>query len=153
MSDPIQLLGVLHNNPFLFAPAFVSFFQALGEKERSFLLGYLVLPMTLHQPSRKFLRNANSRSSLRTMLQDREHVYGLDERVARYRESTNTTIQYLLGAGAISIQSDFAATVADPQEVDGPAPEGVIKAAGRLGRFFEPYDVPTVFRMLGVMSL
>jgi hypothetical protein len=29
----------------------------------------------------------------------------------------------------------------------------VIKAARRLGAFFQPYDVPTVFRMLGVMSL
>ena len=153
MSDPIHQLHVLHNNPFIFAPAFGNFYKVLGEKENALLLGYLVLPITLHQPSRKFLNNANRRSSLRTMLKDRGNIYGLDERVALYREMTNTTIQYLLGTGSISVHSQVAVTVADNQTLNGPAPEGVIKAARRLGTLFEPYDVPTVFRMLGVMSL
>jgi len=87
------------------------------------------------------------------MLKDRQHIYGLDERVALYREMTNTTIQYLLGTGGISVHSQVAVTVADHQILDGTAPVGVIKAASRLGIFFQPYDVPTVFRMLGVMSL
>lgn len=153
MSDPIHSLHVLHNNPFIFAPAFGNFYKLLGEKEYSLLLGYLILPITLHQPSRKFLNNANSRSSLRTMLKDRRNIYGLDERVALYREMTNTTIQYLLGTGGISVHSEVVVTAADHQILNGTAPEGVIKAAHRLGTFFQPYDVPTVFRMLGVMSL
>jgi len=153
MSDSIHLLNVLHNNPFIFALAFVNFFKVLGEKEKAFLLGYLILPMTLHMRSRNFLKNANSRSSLRTMLHDRKHVYGLDERVAQYREMTNTTIQYLLGTGDISMHDQLVIVGADRNDVDGPSPEGVVKAARRLGVFFQPYDVPTIFRMLGVMSL
>jgi hypothetical protein len=153
MSDPIHLLHVLHNNPFIFAPVISNFYMVLGEKENSFLLGYLILPITLHQPSHKFLNNANSRSSLRTMLKDRGSIYGLDERVALYRKITNTTIQHLLGTGSISVHSQVEVTSADSQILDGPSPGGVIKAARRLGTFFQPYDVPTVFRMLGVMSL
>lgn len=153
MSDSVHHLRVLHNNPFIFAPAFVAFFEALGEKDRSLLLGYLVLPMSLHQLSRKFLNKANSRSSIRTMLQDRGHIHGLDERVIRYREMSNTTIQYLLDTGGISVHSQIVVAVSDQQAVDGPSPEGVVKAARRLGAFFQPYDVPTVFRRLGVMSL
>ena len=153
MNDPIHLLHVLHNNPFIFAPVIGNFYKVLGDKENSFLLGYLILPITLHQPSRKFLNNANRRSSLRTMLKDRGNIYGLDERVALYREITNTTIQYLLGSGSISVHGQVAVSAADCQILDGPSPSGVIKAARRLGTFFQPYDVPTVFRMLGVMSL
>ncbi len=153
MNDPIYHLRVLHNNPFIFASAFGAFFEALGAKERAFLLGYLVLPISLHQPARKFLQKATSRSSLRTMLQDRGRIYGLDQRVRCYREITNTTVQYLLDTENISVYGQLVVAVADQQTVNGPSPEGLIKAARRLGSFFSPYDVPTVFRMLGVMSL
>lgn len=153
MSDPINHLRVLHNNPFIFKAAFVEFFKQLGEKERGFLLGYLVLPMALHPSSHKFLRNATSRSSLRTMLHDRNHLHGLDERVAMYRDMTNTTIQYLSDIGDISIHNQLNFTVVNQHSSGGPSPTGVVKAARRLGTFFHPYDVPTVFRMLGVMSL
>ena len=90
MSDPIHLLHVLHNNPFIFASAFGNFYKLLGEKEYSLLLGYVILPITLHQPSRKFLNKANCTSSLRTMLKERQNIYGLDERVVLYREIKNS---------------------------------------------------------------
>lgn len=153
MGDPIHHLRVLYNNPFIFSSAIVAFFDSLGEKERALLLGYLVLPMTLHFPSRKFLGNARISSSLRTMLQDRSRLHGIDERVARYREMTNTTLQYLLSTGGMSVSRQLVVVVAEHQPMDGPTPDGMIKAARQLGRFFRPYDVPTVFRMLGVMSL
>lgn len=152
MTDQIRHLQVLHNNPFIFGSAFIEFFEALGTKEKALLLGYLVLPMILHQPSHKFLSKANSRSSLRTMLQDCSRIYGLNERVTQYRQMTRMTVQYLLGTGGISVHSHLDISV-NQQVVEGPSPAGVIKAARQLGTFFRPYDVPTVFRMLGVMSL
>ncbi|OGS81659.1 MAG: hypothetical protein A2061_10005 [Gallionellales bacterium GWA2_59_43] len=153
MGDPIQHLRVLHNNPFIFSSAIAAFFGSLGEKEQALLLGYLVLPITLHLPSRKYLGKARANSSLRTMLQDRSRLYGLDERVGRYREMSNATLQYLLSIGGISVNELLVVTIAEQQPMDGPTPEGMIKAARQLGNFFSPYDVPTVFRMLGVMSL
>ncbi len=152
MSDPIKHFRVLHNNPFIFASAFVAFFKELGEKERGFLLSYFVLPMTLYHPSHQFLKNATSRSSLRTMLQNPTRIHGLDERVSRYRHMTNITMQYLIGGETISIQPQLIIDVRD-QKIENISPEGVITASRRLGIFFHPYDVPTVFRMLGVMYL
>lgn len=153
MSDPIHHLRVLHNNPFIFASAFFAFFEAIGDKERALLLGYLVLPMTLYPPSRKFLQNSNSRSNLRTMLHERARIHGLDERVARYREMTNTTIQHLQDTEGITVNGQLVVVVSGQKVVQSPSPEGVIKAARQLGVFFHPYDIPTIFRMLGVMSL
>ena len=153
MSDPLHHLRVLHNNPFIFAAAFTTFFQSLGEKERGFLFAYLVLPMTLYPPSREFLQKAKITSSIRTMLKERKRIYGLEERVTRYRDMTNTTIQYLQDAGNLAFGDQLTISVAEQQSVGTPSPEGVVKAAQRLAVLFRPYDVPTVFRMLGVMSL
>lgn len=153
LGDPIHHLRVLHNNPFIFASAIVAFFDSLGEKDHALLLGYLVLPITLHIPTRKFLGKARTRSNLRTMLQDRSRLHGLDERVALYREMTNMTLQYLSSTGGISFNKQLVVAVTEHQLMNGPAPEGVNKAARQLGNFFRPYDVPSVFRMLGVMSL
>lgn len=153
MGDPLHHLRVLHNNPFIFSPAIVAFFSSLGEKERALLLGYLVLPITLHSPSRKYLGKARATSSLRTMLQDRSRLHGLDERVARYREMSNVTLQYLLSTGGITVSDQLVVTITKQQPVNGPSPDGMIKAASQLGAFFRPYDVPSIFRMLGVMSL
>lgn len=152
MSDPIHHLRVLHNNPFIFAPVFSAFFEELGEKQNALLLGYLVLPMTLHQPSRAFLQNAKRNSSVRTMLRDRTRILGVGERVDRYRVMTNTTLQYLLDTGGISCDRQLSVLVAS-QATDGSSPEGVVKAARRLGSLFGPYDVTMVFRTLGVISL
>ena len=45
MSNAIQSFGVLHNNPFIFGPIFQPFFEALGEKPKSILLSYPILPL------------------------------------------------------------------------------------------------------------
>lgn len=153
MSDPLHHLRVLHNNSFIFAPAFTTFFQCLGEKERGFLLAYLVLPMTLYPPSRDFLQKAKSTSSIRTMLKKRKLIYGLEERIARYRNLTNTTIQYLQDAGNLVFGDRLTISVVEQQPIETASPEGVVKAAQRLAGLFRPYDIPTVFRQLGVMSL
>lgn len=153
MSDPLHHLRVLHNNPFIFASTFTNFFQSLGEKERGFLLAYLVLPMTLYPPSREFLQKSKSISSIRTMLKKQKIIYGIEERVTRYRNMTNTTIQYLQDARDIAFDDRLSVSVAEQQSVDTSSPEGVVKAAQRLALLFRPYDVSMVFRMLGVMSL
>src|ERR1700728_2186022 len=97
MSNAIQSLRVLHNNPFIMAPIFPSFFKSLGEKRNGILLAYLILPLVLPPASRKFLTNAKSTSSLMTLAGKpgmRERLYGLEERIVEYREITNVTIQH-----------------------------------------------------------
>ncbi len=87
------------------------------------------------------------------MLKKRKLIYGLEERVARYRNMTNTTIQYLQDAGNIVFVDRLTISVVEQQPIETASPEGVVKAAQRLASLFRPYDIPTVFRQLGVMSL
>lgn len=153
MSDPIHHLRVLHNNPFIFSSILYAFFDSLGNKERALLLGYLVLPISLYMPSRSFLKRANSRSSIRSMIRVRSRIFGLENRIKQYQWMTQTTFQYLLDSGFISVHDQLTVSVSKERVLNGPAPIGTIKAAQRLGMLFRPYDVPTIFRMLGVMYL
>lgn len=153
MSDPIHHLNVLHNNPFILAKPMQAFFKELGYKEQSILLAYLVLPLTLHMPSRTFLKRARSNSSIRSMVKERKRIYALDLRMHRHREMTNLTLQYLLSHKALLLMDKMVIQNSDNQELDCPSPDGVLKAAISLARIFSPYDVPTIYRKLGLHAL
>lgn len=153
MSNAIQSLGVLHNNPFIFAPLFSPFYKSLREKPKSFLLSYLVLPFVLYPQSRTFLVKAKSTSSLRTLMGKREHIYGLDERIAEYRRLTNTSFQYAVDMGVLHVGEKLSVNVFSDWTTDLKCSPGLIKTASNLGLLFEPFDVPTIYRMIGVKKL
>ena len=153
MSNAIQSLGALHNNPFIFAPLFSPFYKSLGEKPKSFLLSYLVLPLVLYPKSRTFLVGARSTSSLRTLMSNKERIYGLDERIAEYRGLTNTSLQHAVDMGVLQISEILSVDVVSDRNVDPMCSSDQLKAARRLGLLFAPFDVPTVYRMIGVKKI
>lgn len=153
MSDPIEHLNSLHNNPFIFAPALAAFFDSIGDKENGFLLAYLLLPITLHLPARNFLQKARPNSNLRTMLKDHTYIHGLSDRVIQYKDLTNITINYLLDLRKVVVQDQLKISVNGDIKFAAIAPPGLTDASVILGNFFRPYEVQMIFRMLGVMSL
>ena len=153
MSDPISHLEVLANNPFIFATSMLDFYAKLGSKKHSLLLAYLVLPIALQEERRKFLKNAKSTSNLRTMSGKNGAFNGLSELVEDYKTITNATLQYLISAGAIRIDGDAIMVERALEGHDSPAPRGLEKATATLARFFIPYEVPVIYRMVGVYSL
>lgn len=153
MSDPIEHLEVLSNNPFIFASSILRFYEALGIKRHSLLFAYLLLPISLQEERRKFLIRSTVRSSLRTMLANKRIFNGLAELVEDYKSITNTTLQYLISAGAIAIVDDEVIVTGGLVGHDVPAPKGLEKATTALAGFFKPYEVPMVYRMVGVFTL
>lgn len=153
MSNAIQSLGALHNNPFIFAPLFSPFYKSLGEKPKSFLLSYLVLPLVLYPKSRTFLVGARSTSSLRTLMGKKERIYGLDERIAEYRGLTNTSLQNAVDMGVLQVGEKLSVDVVSDWTTDPMCSPDQLKAASNLGILFAPFDVPTVYRMIGVKKL
>lgn len=152
MSNAIEHLSVLHNNPFIFAPALAEFYSEFGSAKRGMLLAYLVLPLVLPEEPRKYLRAIRANSSLRMLLKERARIHGLAARVQQYRLITDKTLQYLIDAAVIEIGVDLSIAVTG-QVSSGVAPEGVMVAARGLAKLCLPYDVQTVYRMLGVKSL
>ena len=153
MSNAVDSFSVLHNNPFLFGPMFPAFASELGAKKNAILLAYLVLPFCLHRKSRTFLVRANVTSSIRTLLSDRERFYGLEERIRDLSEMSNKSLQYAIDVGALLIDSELSIAVGEPWADTIIVESGAIKAAKRLGILFSPYDVPTIYRMLGIQKI
>jgi hypothetical protein len=156
MSNAIQSFAVIHNNPFIFGPLFPSFYGSLGEKPKGILLSQLVLPLVLYPASQKFLVNAKSTSSVMTMVGKpgkRDRLYGLEERIAEYRELTNTSIQHEIDIGVLSIDENLSVDVNSYRSINPSYFSDYRKAASRLGYLFAPFDVPTIYRILGVKKL
>lgn len=152
MTTAIEHLAVLHNNPFIFAPVLAEFFSEFREAKRSMLLAYLVLPLVLPEEPRKYLRTARIDSSLRILLKERARIHGLAARIQQYRRITDNTLQYLVDATAIDISQDLSVAVTGLVP-GGMAPDGAEIAARNLAKLCRPYDVQTIYRMLGVKSL
>ncbi|MRW88427.1 hypothetical protein GJ699_00315 [Duganella sp. FT80W] len=153
MSDPIRHLDILNNNPFIFAPAIFEFFKALGKREHSLLLAYLVLPISLPVKRRLYLKRDLDASNLRTMAERKDLLHGLQDSIGDYKGVTNATLQYLASSGCIEILRDEVIVRGALVGLDAPSPPGLEKATVTLARFFNEYDVPTIFRMVGVLSL
>ena len=153
MSGAIKSYGVIHNNPFIFAPIFVEFYRGCASKEKSLLLSYLALPLVLPRESRNFLSKAKSTSTVATFLRHREYLEGLEERIFEYRELTNQAIRYAVDAGMIAIEEDLSVRVICDECDYSLAPAATPRAARRLGILFEPYDIPTIYRTFGVKKL
>jgi hypothetical protein len=152
MNDPISHLYTLHTNPFLFASTLHGFYECLGEHERSVLLAYLVLPIVLEQKNRDFLLKARSTSNLRTMLTHRELLTAIPQRLDDYKEATIKTLRYLVSANVLEIKG-MSVLIGANSLPDQTAPPGTVSAARKLAEFFKPFDVPAIYRLLGVMQL
>jgi hypothetical protein len=151
MTRAIDHLEELHNNPFIFSPLFPVFYKALGEKPHNSLLAYLLLPLVLYQESNTFLKNANSRSSMRTMVDKPSRLFGLQQRIVEYREITNLSIQHAIDNGAL-LSSERASYKSGETKLPTILTE-MSRPASKLGLLFAPFDVPSIFRTVGVKSL
>lgn len=152
MSKAIQSFATIYNNPFIFVPLFSEFYASMGSKPNSVLAAYVVLPLCLHEESRKFFANAKTTSSLHTFVRIRSRLYGFQERVTRYRAITNTTLQHGLNLHLLQIGSDLSVKAQQPQSADFCPPDSA-DAARKLGKIVEPFDMVTLYRVLGIKAL
>jgi len=152
MSNPIDHLYTLHTNPFLFAATLHAFYESLGPQKHSMLLSYLVLPIVLEQKNRDFLRKARSNSNLRTMQARRELLTAIPQRLEDYRQVTIDTMKYLISAHLLEVNGTTI-SVGPNQLTDQTSPPGAVLAARLLATFFKPFDITTIYRLLGVMQL
>lgn len=151
--NAIEHYVTLTRSPLLLSPIIESFFQETTPFDKNLLLGYLVLAIVLHPPSRNFLCNANARSSVRSFCADRSRLAGLPQRVAELRTTTSLAVQNAIDCDRLILKPDLSVEYAEkPNNLRLEMPSE-IKAAKRLASLFEPYDVPTIYRLLGVTNL
>lgn len=153
MTRAIESLGIIHNNPFILAPLFLTFYKNISPRPQNQLLSYLVLPLVLYPASRHYLDRANSKSSIRVLMQKKDRVYGLAGRIQGYRSLTNTCLQYAIDTRAMRVNEDLTVGVIADILNHTYCPAQSDRAARKLAALCAPYEVPTIFRMLGLKKL
>lgn len=154
MIKRIEYLYTLYNNIFVYTPIVYSFFEEYTGQDKDILLSYLILPLVLNKTSRGKLVNLTSRSSLFTFCKYEECIIGLQERIKQYKNVTNDCIQYGIDGGLFTISDSLHIEVLKSE-----MPEKFIadtekmKAAKRLAKIFKSFDIPTIYRNLGVAEL
>ena len=84
---------------------------------------------------------------------DRDRLFGLEERISEYRTLTNASIQHLVDNEWLSITKYLSAKTTSAASNDELCPPNTIKSAKRLGVLFAPFDVPSIYRILGLKNL
>ena len=152
-SSPVGRLATLSNNSFLFAPVFESFYEALGSKERSLLLAYLVLPLVLPPRSQALLVGRSRKRHFRTFVEDPSLFAGLPSRIANRRHQTNLSIQHNLNLGVLEIQDSTSVVRKNKGPKAEYCPPRLSEAAANLGKLCSSHSVPTIYLQLGIKRL
>jgi len=153
MGNAITSFATIYNNPFIMAPLFPIFYQKLPVRNNSLLLSYLVLPLVLNPESRQFLKNAKSTSTIHTLVSSRDRMAGLSDRISSYKGLTNTSLQHAINTSALVIAADLSVATNPGRLDESLCPLNTSRAASNLSRLFAPFEVPTVYRLLGINQL
>ena len=153
MSTAIESFAILHYSPFVIAPLFEAFYENTHVQPNDILLAYIVLPLTLPENSRLYLKRATVASSLSTFCKESSRLYGLPERVLELREVTHACIQLVIDSGGIGVNSDLSVQFRCRNIDASTCPKDAIMAAEKLGKLCQSYDVPSIYRLLGVKKI
>jgi hypothetical protein len=150
MSEAITNLREIAQSPFVLSSIYPSFYTSLGPKKNSFLLSYLIIPLIFVPPSRRFIKHSKSTSSLFTLAQKRECLYGLAKIAAKYKDVTNLSVQYAMDRKWLMLEDDMSVKSLVPlKELDPARPEDY-RICEKLAVLLTPYDVAMIYRTLGI---
>lgn len=158
MNKFIDNVSKIHNNPFIFTPLIVVFYEKLGKKPKNILLAYLVLSLVLNERSKQTLQNVNSRSSIHSFIDSkdkakRQNVFGLPDRIKNYKEITNQCIQHAIDNQWIRVNEDLSIEFLKKVENKVENLNQSFKASSNLHKIFRDLDVVAIYRLLGVKEL
>lgn len=154
MIKRIEYLYTLYNNIFAYTPLLHSFYEEYIGQDKDILLSYLILPLVLNETSRNKLVKLTARSSLFTFCKYEECIIGLPERIKQYKAVTNDCIQYGVDSGLFTVSDSLHIEVFELEKTEKFIVDSdKIKAAKKIAMILKSYDIPTIYRNLGVAEL
>lgn len=148
MNSSIEHIYTLYTNPFILSPLILEFYlSSRTYKDHDILLLSLILPLVLYPDSNSYLQNISKRSTLRTFLKDRLRIAGLNSRIACHFSTSQLCLQHLIDQGSAEMQENMSVKILKPMRYDNSI---YLKAATGLCKLFQPHDIPTIYRSLGV---
>lgn len=154
MIKRVEYLYTLYNNIFAYTPILHSFYQEYIGQDRDILLSYLILPLVLNETSRDKLVNLTTRSSLFTFCKYEDCIIGLPERIKQYKAVTNDCIQYGVDRGLFTVSDSLHIEVSKLENSENFIVDNdKIKASKKIAMILKSFDIPTIYRNLGVAEL
>lgn len=154
MIKRIEYLYTLYNNIFAYTPLLHSFYEEYIGQDKDVLLSYLILPLALNETSRNKLVKLTARSSLFTFCKYEECIIGLPERIKQYKAVTNDCIQYGVDRGLFTVSDSLHIEVSKLENSENFIVDNdKIKAAKKIAMILKSFDIPTIYRNLGVAEL
>ncbi len=147
MSSIVDVLYELKYNPFEYGAYIASFYTAVGEADNSLLLAPLVIPLCSHPFFSEKLFNANVRSTIWSVFEDRTKLYDLQERIDGFQELTEQCIEYCLVNDWLFVDEEILALrISDEFDFEFTNH----KSAEKLGRLFSGHSVIEIYSFLAV---
>ena len=154
MIKRIEYLYTLYNNIFAYTPLLHSFYEEYIGQDKDVLLSYLILPLVLNETSRNKLVKLTARSSLFTFCKYEECIIGLPERIKQYKAVTNDCIQYGVDRGLFTVSDSLHIEVSKLENSENFIVDNdKIKAEKKIAMILKSFDIPTIYRNLGVAEL
>ncbi|CAG0937992.1 hypothetical protein BROC_00067 [Candidatus Brocadiaceae bacterium] len=159
MSKAIDNIYALINNPFVLVDYIIEFYKNYrNHQNKDILLSYLILPLILYEPSRIKLKTSKSSSSLYSFLKTQEVIAGLPERVEEFKPLTNICLQIAFDSGLLTLTEDLSVdciAISGSSNItcDNEEHEILHKCSANLVKIFKSWDVPAIYRLLGVKTL
>ena len=153
MSKIINNTHTLFNNPFIFTPIILSFYDGYCGQKNDVLLAYLILPLLLHNKSRCNIVHANNKSRITKVTSDKDSIAGLPLRIEEYKHITNQCLQYAIDCEMININEHMQVEILDIQTSSIAFLKQHHRAAKKLHNIFSAHDVVTIYKLLGIKQL
>lgn len=152
MNNVIKNFYLLYNNPFVFAPLILKFYEKTNTSNKNILLSFLILPLVLYDSTKKKIKSTNARSNLFTFCKKNEIFFGLNDRIKRYKSLTTECLQYLIDTEKITIENDSVKIVNTSLNCVTNLQDS-LKASEKLKNIFKNYDPIQIYRALGIKEL
>ncbi len=155
MSKIVDSIYKVNNNPFIFAPLIVEFYKYSESRPKDILLSYLILPLVLYETSENSLYYSNTKSSISTFTRKKENLYGLTNRLNKYKDITNKCIQYLIDNNYLYLDEELIVNIVnvDKKLHCVPTLKRALKSSEKLNKVFKDYDVVEIYKLLGIKEL
>lgn len=148
MNSLADSLYYIKYNPFKYSEFLASFYFELDGVSNNLLLTHLVIPLCCHPFFSRKLSNANSKSTIWTIFDDRREFYDLQERFDSFKDLTSQSLQYCLVNDWLELNMDKLTV--NPV-ISRKMPFIKQKSAANLGKLFSNLSIVEIYAFLGVM--
>ena len=154
MSDFIESIHTIYNNPFILTPVLLTFYKNYIGQKNDLLLAYLIFPIVLEQEHIQKNKHLKSNSTLSRFTKDKAFISGFYDRLEAYRSITNLCLQYAIDSNYILVDKNLSVKViSDDVLFIDPLLKDAHELSNKLFKVFKKINVVNIYQAFGIKEL